>query len=283
MNQKKNRTLYVSDLDGTLLNSNSVLSDTTVEILNNLIDRGTLFTIATARTPATVDGLMKRVHATLPFIVMTGAAQWNGELVNRRYMRTERMEFLQEVCDKYGIRPFFYCYNDAEKIINAYHSPVMSECEHQFYDQRVNAPHKRFVLEDVPTEMHSKAMLMFASAEYEKIEKAYIEAKAALACSMTCYHDIFNHETGFFEVMAEGVSKAASVAEIARAANADEIIVFGDSPNDLSMREVATKFIAPTNASPEVLAVADEVIGTNDSDSVVKWIMADVAKGNHAE
>lgn len=257
-----------------MLNSNSVLSDTTVEILNNLIDRGTLFTIATARTPATVDGLMKRVCATLPFIVMTGAAQWNGELVNRRYMRTERMEFLQEVCRRYGIRPFFYCYNDTDRIINAYHSPEMSECERVFYDQRVNAPHKRFVLDEVPVEMHSKAMLMFAAGEYGRIEKAYTEAKAALACSMTCYHDIFNHDIGFFEVMAEGVSKAASVAEIARSTEADEIIVFGDSPNDLSMREVASKFVAPANASPEVLAVADEVIGTNDTDAVAKWIQA---------
>ena len=66
--------------------------------------------------------------------------------------------------------------------------------------------------------------------------------------------------------------------ELAESVNAEEIIVFGDSPNDLSMREVATKFIAPENASPEVLAVADAVIGNNNDDSVAKYILHDVSR-----
>ena len=52
MNRK---SLYVSDMDGTLLNSNSVLSQYTTDKLNELIaNEGVLYTVATARTPATV-------------------------------------------------------------------------------------------------------------------------------------------------------------------------------------------------------------------------------------
>ena len=58
----KVKTLYVSDLDGTLLNEDSQLSCKTVATLNRIIgELGGLFTVATARTPATVVPLMQEV------------------------------------------------------------------------------------------------------------------------------------------------------------------------------------------------------------------------------
>ena len=50
-------TLYVCDLDGTLLTPKAQLSPRTVTILNRLLDRGLLFTVASARTPATANGI----------------------------------------------------------------------------------------------------------------------------------------------------------------------------------------------------------------------------------
>ena len=46
--------LYISDLDGTLLNNNAKLSDYTKSTLKELINKNLNFSIATARTPATV-------------------------------------------------------------------------------------------------------------------------------------------------------------------------------------------------------------------------------------
>jgi hypothetical protein len=42
--------LYISDLDGTLLNCEQVISETSVKIINELIEKGVNFTIATARS-----------------------------------------------------------------------------------------------------------------------------------------------------------------------------------------------------------------------------------------
>ena len=52
------KTLYVTDLDGTLLSSDSVVSVRSVDIINELIERGAMITVATARTPATVANLL---------------------------------------------------------------------------------------------------------------------------------------------------------------------------------------------------------------------------------
>ena len=58
------KTLYISDLDGTLLNSQGKISNYSIEIINHLIEQGMIFTYATARslvsaTPVT-KGLTKK-------------------------------------------------------------------------------------------------------------------------------------------------------------------------------------------------------------------------------
>lgn len=44
------KTLYLSDLDGTILNRETKLTQQTISILNGLIEQGMLFSIATARS-----------------------------------------------------------------------------------------------------------------------------------------------------------------------------------------------------------------------------------------
>ena len=43
------KTLYVTDLDGTLLNTHDTINPYSIEIINRLVEQGMLFTYATAR------------------------------------------------------------------------------------------------------------------------------------------------------------------------------------------------------------------------------------------
>lgn len=43
------KILYVTDLDGTLLNKQSRINEESIQIINDLIGQGMLFTYATAR------------------------------------------------------------------------------------------------------------------------------------------------------------------------------------------------------------------------------------------
>ncbi len=44
------KTLYVTDLDGTLLNKNDRINPKSIEIINSLVEKGMAFTYATARS-----------------------------------------------------------------------------------------------------------------------------------------------------------------------------------------------------------------------------------------
>ena len=56
------RTLYISDLDGTLLNSRKEITDYSSEIINSCIASGVLFSIATARMPYGCDYRLQKLH-----------------------------------------------------------------------------------------------------------------------------------------------------------------------------------------------------------------------------
>lgn len=66
-------TLYVSDLDGTLLDDDARLADTTRTILVELLAQGLLFTVASARSVASIRHMLDGVRLSLPVIEFNGA------------------------------------------------------------------------------------------------------------------------------------------------------------------------------------------------------------------
>jgi hydroxymethylpyrimidine pyrophosphatase-like HAD family hydrolase len=72
------------------------------------------------------------------------------------------------------------------------------------------------------------------------------------------------------EISAVGVTKASGLERFARShgVSPDQVIAFGDMPNDLPMLAWAGHAVAVANAHPDVLAIADEVARSNDDDGV---------------
>ena len=67
------KTLYITDLDGTLLNDEGRVSARSAELISGLSHRGVAISVATARTPATVEPLLADTYTTADLVVMTGA------------------------------------------------------------------------------------------------------------------------------------------------------------------------------------------------------------------
>lgn len=280
-----NNTLYVSDLDGTLLDPSSRISAETAAILNPLIDKGLMFTVATARTPATVEDLLRPLHLShtpagrdIPAIVMTGAAYWdlhNHEFAYLRMLSFDDEQLILSEFEKEGINPFIYCCG-GKKSIDVYHPKAMTPKEDAFYQERRHLKIKKFHIGQRPAEI-GPVILFFAIGTPEKMDRICQAIRSKTDCSAAWYRDIFNPEVALMDVYAEGCSKAKAVRDVANKLGCNRLVVFGDNLNDLPMMRVADLSVAVENALPEVKAEADIVIGPNTRPSVAEFIAKDFA------
>lgn len=278
------KTLYVSDLDGTLLQPGARLSEKTVATLNDAISNGALFTIATARTPATVAPIIEKLDLRLPAIVMTGAAMWSkqtGEYSELRYMDRGAVEKLLEIYRSQRYPTFYFTIVDNQ--IHIYHTGPVSGLEREFIDERVDSPYKTFHVpasgeSETPKEL-DRAILFYGFQPDAMTAGCYALTSKVEGCRVSTYHDIYGPEIGILEAFAPDATKAEAIRSLAARLGADRIVAFGDNINDIPMLETADTGVAVENAIPEVRAMADVVIGPNTEDSVAAFIAAEQARG----
>ncbi len=275
-----NKTLYISDLDGTLLGTDSRISAGSSRIINELTDLGAMITVATARTPATVVPLLGQTHTTPPAVVMTGCAYWLRDECRFRqphFLSETEVRNALQFCLRHDVHPFVYVMSEDRATLDVYHAaPRLNKAEESFYLERCNLALKRFHLgTPAPSRAAHNTMLLFAMGDEEPIRAAAEAFTATTDFSVCCYPDVFNHHTWNLEIFPQGISKASAVLRLKEELAADRLVVFGDSLNDLPMLAVADVAVAVANALPEVRQAADIVIEPNYTDSVARFIASD--------
>lgn len=275
---EKSRTLYITDLDGTLLNNESKISSFSVNLLNDLISKGALISFATARTPATVNDLFRNVNINIPGIIMTGASLYNisnNKYISSEYLKKSVVKESVKLFIDHGINPFIYVWRPDNRL-HAFHAENMNKGEQEFYYLRRNKQLKTFHLgENLSAEDWSHVLLIFCINKREKLIAIEPELSALIGYKASYYNDIFNADIGFLEVFAKGVDKAKAMNELKEITEADRVVAFGDNLNDISMLHASDLGVAVENAFSEVKEKAKIVIGTNNDDSVARFIESD--------
>ncbi len=267
------RTLYISDLDGTLLNEKSRISATTANVINQLIDDGMLFTIATARTPATVVELMKEVNISLPVILMTGALLY--DIKSNKYLHissfdTDVSARLIDVIAGYGISPMVYYVDNSVLCVN-YRRPITNR-QRYFIAQRNGTPFKKYVeVKEHPTAPPT-TVLIFFMGNYDKLKVIYDAISDIEGHCSYLYYDNILEDQGYLEIYPSGTSKANAIERLAREINVDEIVSFGDNLNDIPMFEISHRCYATDNAVDEVKLYATDIIDSNMDDGVARFL-----------
>lgn len=282
---RRNDTLYISDLDGTLLNSQSEVSDASAEMLNEAIAEGALFSIATARTPCTVARIMEKVKSRLPYIVMTGVAGWNpedGSYTHKQTIPAEEAEHILNIFRSHSVPVFVYCLRG--NMIHVYHSGPLSDEEREFMKGREGRYKTFHVPADGCSELpeHLGDVALFYSIQPTELSRpAYLEIKRECRCNPLFYHDIYGEETAVLEVFSSKASKAEAIGWLRKSTGARRVVVFGDNVNDIPMMREADLSVAVGNAIPEVKEIADIIIGKNTDDSVARFILTDYQFSTH--
>src|SRR5687768_12846584 len=102
-------TLYISDLDGTLLDNSARLADRCRGTLCELLADGLTFTVASARSVSSIATMLKGVPITLPVVEFNGAflsdlATGRHEIVNG--IDRAIVEDLHELLPRFNVAPF---------------------------------------------------------------------------------------------------------------------------------------------------------------------------------
>lgn len=267
--------LFVTDLDGTLLNSNKEISEYSINTLNRLIDKGVNFTVATARTPATVVDLLEKLNLKLP------AALMNGVLIYDT--KKETYIDIKEI-DKESVTKCLDIFNELDKNVLVYgikddhlwvyYKEFKYAWEYNFYKERSDKKHKTFV---EVTDYHkaiegSKVINFIVFDKYEKIKEINDRLADVKGLTVNYYEDIYEEDCYFLEAYSCEASKANGIKFLERYIAHDKLICFGDNLNDIPMFELADEAYATDNAVDKLKNMATEVIGSCDNDGVAKYL-----------
>ena len=141
--------LFVSDLDGTLLNTDREISVYSKNELNKLIDRGVNFTIATARTPATVVDILEGLNLKLPITLMNGVLIYNvnaRKYIDIKEIEKPLVEDIIDIFEELNKQVFIYAIKNNHLFV--YHKELINKYEQKYFDERCDKSLKTFVKVD---------------------------------------------------------------------------------------------------------------------------------------
>ena len=275
------KTLYISDLDGTLLNPRARLSEFAVEALNRMKQSGLQFspvnfTVATARTWESVRVVLADIlPLPAPVVLMNGALVYDtraGKFAKVEYIPENAVRELLRRVRADGQTGFLYSLREGR--ICPYHEPLERPILREFHDTRVKYYGKRFAQTD-DLALHAGEPIVYFTTQdsYKNLEPLYLELRGMGGIDCALYTDSYLPGNWFLECFSRSASKYNAVRFLREQYGYDKVIGFGDNLNDLPLFAACDESYAVANAREELKAAATGVIGANVDDGVVKFLM----------
>ena len=269
------KTLFLSDLDGTFLNKEGKISKRSAEIIDTLTKQGVLFTVATARTYATVMEMFKDIYLPCPLVLMNGVTIYDPvgrKILVSNSIPTDLGNKIVDVFRKHGIEPMLY-FQQGE-CLDIYYGELTNDYQRTYVQQRVDCKGKRFIYSPTPTSLEDKNLVYIVCIDfYDKIKGIYDEVSEFDNAHCMFYKDNYVPDMYYLEIITKTVSKASGALEVKKLIGADKIIAFGDNLNDIPLFEVADECYAVAEAQDELKKIATSVIGSNDEDAVAEFLL----------
>ena len=253
------------DLDGTLLNSESKISDFTKETIKKISAKGHKVIITTGRPYRMALDFYKELELNTPMI------NFNGSLT---HIPEKKWEFEQSLTvDKSFLLDMVQRKEEIEADF------IAGEYRKKFYITNTNeeiADPKLFGIDNFKPENQFQAQLVTKNPNAILLQ-THATDKYALAEEMNAFyqHELSINTWGgplnILECGPKGVNKAFALQYLLNILNVDrkDLIAFGDEHNDTEMLEFAGTGYAMKNASETLLPYADQQLElTNDQDGV---------------
>lgn len=269
------KTLYISDLDGTLLNKEACLSSYTIDTLNELIDQGLNFTVATARSAATIRQILAPLNLSLPVVLMNGVVIYDiksDHYLNINYLTWDSLDYITKILKDSSLSGFLYEIKDNK--LCTYYETLHNKAMEDFYQERVSLYNKKFVqVKDLNAVKGIHTIYFTIMDTKERLTSVYEKLHLHPDISIAFYKDIYSNEDNWYlEIFSVKATKYNAVTFLQNSLQFDNIIGFGDNTNDLPLFLACNISCAVDNAKEEVKKAANFIIDSNQSHGVVKYI-----------
>ncbi len=259
--------LIASDVDGTLLDDDEKITARTREAVHAAVDAGTQFVLATGRPPRWVHPVVDALGFAPMAVCANGAVIYDpstDRIVSACTLSADALRELAEI----AIRVIPGAGLAVERVgVSAHDAATPQFVSSPGYEHAwLNPDNTEVSIEDLLSAPAVKLLIRKAGARSS-------DMAAELAKHVGLEGDItYSTNNGLIEVVPIGVSKATGVQQLARphGISAENVVAFGDMPNDVPMLEWAGLGVAMGNAHPDAVTAADEVTFANTEDGVAR-------------
>ena len=267
--------LIALDLDGTLTNSDKVITPHTFEVLMRAQAAGVRLVLCSGRPTYGIAALARqlKLEENGGFVLSCNGANiidWTtGDLLFRQPLEARFLPQLLELADAHGLPLLTY---RGDCILATRNDSVYLDEEARINQMPVEVV-TDFIAEASSLEGGAPKCLIPGDPEL------LVELEEKMKTIFGDTLSISRSAPFFLEIMAPGVGKDHSLARLLAylALSREQLIAFGDGFNDLTMLRFAGMGVAMANAADEVKAVADFVTLSNDEDgvghAVEQWVL----------
>jgi hydroxymethylpyrimidine pyrophosphatase-like HAD family hydrolase len=260
-------TLFVTDLDGTLLTPAATLPEGAAEAVWDLHRHGVHLTYATARTIRSAAFILEGLPFPAPIALMNGVLMRDmneGRYVDSNLLSPETADRILSV----GGEPFVYTLTPEGELFTAYHR-IANEHMEDFRRERVDKYAKPFrQLEDFHTLIEEKQRIIYfcyldTEEHLRPIHDAIVSLRdpAGEICTKCAFYpDHYRPGLWYLEVFAPTASKGTVIRRLREMTGAKTVVCFGDNGNDLPMFAESDYAFAVERAADAFKAAADAVI-----------------------
>lgn len=256
--------LMAVDMDGTLLNPDSIITPYTEKIVKQAVKNGLIFTLCTGRPLQGVKRYVDQLGLDCPVITYNGAViahSTTGEILFSQSMDADEARRVYNIAKQKNTMFIIWSRN------RLYASEISDKTH--FYEEITNT--EAVLIEDFEKILADGITKMLWYDDADTLEKWIGELKQE-----NFVHTTFTKSRAYFlEFFSNKTSKAVAMEKLGEyySISKEEMIAVGDQTNDLPMIEYAGMGVAMGNAVEAVKAVADYITATNSEDGVAQVIL----------
>ena len=265
------KTLYVTDLDGTLMRDDKTISSESAAILNRLLAQGICLTYATARSLNSAAKITGNISFNLPVIIRNGTIL--ADPLSRKEIEIsmfgEELQHIRQALADNTIPGFVTAYFGSDEV-RLYLAGRTNE-GFQDYLQNHSAGRRIHMVNTEEKLYEGKTCYFTFIAPRNELQPLYERVKHIEGINCVFQQDKYRPEY-WLELCPGNATKASAVQKVKQLCGCQKVIVFGDSANDISMFHMADEAYATKNAIDDLKEIATGIIESNNADGVAKWL-----------